>query len=156
MTRVEADIDIRAPIEMVFSAITDPRRASEWNDNVTEVTNVSDYPVRQGSTWRQVTIVAGRPTNLNLRVASFRPPYEGLLEITGGQKGTIRTQCEKIPGGTRVRQVLDFVPPGGALGRLAAKAIGPVIHHELAQALERQKAALERETAGAYGSRTSQ
>jgi hypothetical protein len=43
------------------------------------------------------------------------------------------------------------VPPGGALGRLAAKAISPVVHRELTQALERQKATLEREAAGAPG-----
>jgi uncharacterized protein YndB with AHSA1/START domain len=151
VTQVEATLDIRAPIELVFLAITDPRRAREWNDNVADVTNISDYPVRQGSTWRQVTIMAGRPTNLNCRIATFRPPYEGLLEISGGQKGSVRTLCELIPGGTRVRQILDFVPPGGALGRLAAKAISPVVHRELTQALERQKATLEREAAGAPG-----
>lgn len=154
MAQVEAAIDIRAPIELVFPAITDPRRACEWNDNVADVTNISDHPVRQGSTWRQVTIMAGRPTNLNCRIAAFRPPYEGVLEISGGQKGSVRTLCDPVPGGTRVRQILDFVPPGGALGRLAAKAISPVIYRELSQALERQKVALEREAAGTPGSRT--
>jgi uncharacterized membrane protein len=98
--------------------------------------------------------MAGRPTNLNCRIATFRPPYEGLLEISGGQRGTVRTLCEPVSGGTRVRQILDFVPPGGAFGRIAAKAISPVIHHELTQALERQKAALEREATGVGDART--
>jgi len=155
VTTVEHSVDIRAPIDAVFAALTDPRRGPEWNTNILDVAGFSGYPLQVGSTWRQTMMMMGRPTTLNCRIAQWDPPYEGLLEISGGQRAQVRTQCRPVGASTRVTQVLDFVPPGGALGRLAANLAVSAVRREMAVAMERQRAALEREIGASGGSRTS-
>ncbi|MBV9281477.1 MAG: SRPBCC family protein [Chloroflexi bacterium] len=154
MATVEASIDIKAPIQQVFATITDPRRAPDWNPNVIEVKDVSEGQLGEGSTWRQVTLILGRQANLVCRIARFQPPHEGLLEISGDQRATIRTTCQSQGAYTRVTQVIDFVPPGGVVGRMAAGLLGPTLKNELTQTLERQRQALEG-GAGSDGPRTS-
>jgi len=48
VTTVIETIEIRAPREAVFAAITDPRRTMEWNSNILEVGSLSEYAPRSG------------------------------------------------------------------------------------------------------------
>lgn len=143
MTRIEVTLDIKAPIDRTFATITDPKRGPEWNPNIREVVDLSDDPVREGSTWRQVTVMMGRPVTLKCRVVDYEPPLVGTLEIDGSYHGRIRTVCRDLGNAVRVTQVLDFEPPGGALGRMAAGFARPQLQREMTQTLERQRAVLE-------------
>lgn len=151
MASVEESIDIGAQPEVVFAAITDPRRAGEWNPNVIEVSDVDPYPARLGTTWRQRTVILSRPVDLSCQVVQFDPPHAGVLKISGPQRGRITTRCSPIPGGTRVSQAIEFEPPGGLLGRVGANLATPAIHAELTRTLQRMRETLERE-GGARGS----
>lgn len=153
MTSVEQTIEIRAPIERVFDALTDPRRGPEWNPNIVEVTDFSGYPVHEGTTWRQVVMMLGRPMRLTCRVAEFQPPYAGVVEISGDQRGRIWTRCAERGAATHVVQGMEFVPPGGALGRLGAGMMRGRIQQELHGTMVRQRDALMAE-GGDDGSRT--
>lgn len=148
MISVEESIDIRAPIEIVFAAVTDPRRAPEWNPHVIQVSDPAPLPVREGTTWRQQASMAGRSLTLNCRVTVFRPPFEGVLEATGEQHGWISTRCSAENGYTRVVQRLEFESPGGLAGKLAAQVAGPMIRREMVQSLARVRATLEGGDAG--------
>ena len=145
MPKVEHTIDIRAPIDRVFPALTDPRRSSEWNPNIIDVSQISSNPIGEGTTWRQVMSIAGRPANLLCRVVQFRPPYEGILQITGDQRGQTCTRCMAIDGGTRVTQSLEFTLPGGLLGKAMEGMVRSQLQRELERTMERQRVALERE-----------
>ncbi len=149
--RVRASIDIHAPIEAVFAALTDPKRVPEWTDNVIEVHDISDYPVQEGTTWEQLTVVADRRLNLVCHVTAFEPPHGGVLEISGDHRGRISTRCEQVGDATRVTQDIEFEAPGGILGRVAGALIGPALKGELARAMERQREILEREAGEAEG-----
>lgn len=155
MARVEHTVDIKAPIDQVFAALTDPKRAPEWNNNVVEVRDVSDYPVKKGSSWRQTTLVVGRKVDLMCRVTGLDPPHLGLLEVSGPQQARISTTCEERGGYTLVTESIEFEPPGGIAGRLAAGLMRSTVHRELAQTMERQREILEREAGGTDGSRAS-
>lgn len=151
VTVVQAELDILAPLERVFEAVTDPRRGPEWNPNIIEMGPVDGLPVGIGSSWNQTVSVAGRTMNLHCRVAQFEAPLEGVLDVSGGQQARIVTRCAAVPGATRVTQIVDFVPPGGLMGGLIAGAVKPMVERELHAALARQKATLEMEAGGFSG-----
>ena len=152
MITVEHSISIHAPIDRVFAALTDPRRAPEWNPSVIEVTDFSGYPVREGSTWRQLTSIAGRQMSLHARVIRYVPPSEGLIEISGDQRGRVWTLCRAEGDVTIVTNGVAIEPPGGMMGRLAGPMIQGVMARELARSTERQRETLEREAYGGPGS----
>jgi uncharacterized protein YndB with AHSA1/START domain len=152
MGRVAEAIDVRAPIADVFVAITDPRRSLEWNPNMVDVQDIVGYPVREGSTWRQTVMIAGRPMKMQCAIVRFHPPNEGVLRITGDQRGEVITLCRQGTGVTRVDQILEFAVPGGLAGGLIARMAEPMLRRELAASLARMRDILEREMGGQYGS----
>jgi uncharacterized protein YndB with AHSA1/START domain len=155
MASVEDSIVIQAPIDHVFSAVTDPRRTLEWNPSIVEVSDISGYPVHVGSSWHQVASVAGRMVKLTCRIVELRPPFEGILDVSGDQHGRVVTRCQESGGHTRLSQMIEFVPPTGMMGRMALTVIQPALKRELSHTLARQKDILEREVGAGSGSETS-
>lgn len=155
MAEIRESIDIKAPIDRVFSALTDPNRGPEWNLAITGIQGVSPGPVRVGTQWNQSTTIGGRPVQLVCRITQLDPPTFGVLEVSGDQRGKITTHCSEIAGGTRVTQTLEFVPPGGIFGGLASGFISNALRREMARTMDRQRTILEEENAGQRGSRTS-
>lgn len=148
MASVEETADIAVPVDRVFSALTDPRRTTEWNKNVLEVQDISDDVPREGTTWTQMTLVSGRPARLTCRVTVYRPPHEGVLEISGDYKGRTWTVCKPNGAGTRVTQGIEFTLPGGPLGRMASGLVSRLMRNELRDTMARQRAVLEEESTG--------
>lgn len=142
MPTVEESINIRAPIETVFTAVTDPERGPEWNSNIIEVSGVS-YPLREGSTWNQTARVAGRRMRLTCRVTRLEPPRYGELDVSGDQKARIWTRCDDMGDYVQVTQGTEFVPPGGMLGVVLGGVASTMIRQEITHSLERQRATLE-------------
>lgn len=151
MARVEHSVNIQAPIHLVFSAVTDPRRGSEWNPNIVEVTEVSDPVVRKGTTWRQKAVLIGRPEDFICRVIDYDPPHSGVLEISGAHYAELTTRCEPRGGLTHVLQKMEFEVPGGILGHLASGFVGERLKRELMGTMERQRVTLEKEVKGGSG-----
>lgn len=139
MTVVEESVDIPAPIEAVFTALTDPQRGPEWNLSIVEVTDFSGYPVQVGTTWVQVVMMLGRPMRLTCRVREYQPPHQGLVEVSGAQRGRIWTRCQDLGGTTRVVQGMDFTPPGGVLGRIGMGMLKGQIQREMHDSMMRQR-----------------
>lgn len=149
MARVKASAIIRAPTDVVFDAITDPRRTTEWNPHILEVSEASPMPLQPGTSWTQVALVAGRKVKLTCKIVRLDPPLEGELKIGGDQQATAYTRCRPEGDGTHVTQTLEFKPPGGMLGRMAGPVMSAALHHELTRALERQRETLEQEAKSA-------
>jgi uncharacterized membrane protein len=154
VARASQSITIRAPRDVVFGAVTDPRRTMEWNTNIVEMSNLSEHPARLGTTWSQTAMLAGIATQLRCRIVHWDPPTAGVLDISGGQSARVTTECRDVDGATRVVQTVDFTPPGGVLGAIAAGLIAKQISGELAKALKRQQATLEQEFGASSGSAT--
>ena len=151
MPRFEQSIDIRAPINVVFEALTDPKRGGEWNPNIIDVSHISNYPVGEGSTWDQVVSVQGLPMTMHCRIESFHPPRSGTLQISGGQNATIWTRCEEAGGLTRVTQTVEFVMPGGKLGALASGLAKTALRSEFSRTLQRQRDVVESQFGDGHG-----
>jgi len=152
MARVEHSLDVRASVEAVFAAITDPRRAMEWNHEILEVSDLVPGPIGPGTSWRQPTIMGGRQMNLECRIVSFDPPHEGVLSVSGDQDARIHLLCSPVRAGNRITQNIDFELPGGLLGRMAGGVIGNAVKSQLSETMERQRRTLEEEAQGRDGS----
>ncbi|HEX6508205.1 MAG TPA: SRPBCC family protein, partial [Chloroflexota bacterium] len=147
MPTIQENIDIRAPIDKVFAALIDPRRGPEWNPNLVRVEDVEAGPARAGTEWRQTTMVAGRPINLNCRVTKLDAPKFGVLEVTGDHQGSVTTMCEERDGMTRVTQTLQYNLPRGMFGQMAGGFIANALRREMVRTMDRQRTILERENA---------
>ncbi len=152
MPVIEQATDIHAPIDAVFVAITDPRRAGEWNPHIVGITELSGYPITEGTTWKQTVMMAGRPVVLSCTVTQLSAPNLGVLEISGDQNGRITTTCSEDGGYTRLRQRLEFAAPSGFAAGMMARLASPMISREMAGSLARLRAAVERESGGNNGS----
>ncbi len=151
MPTVQRSIDINAPIGDVFAAATDPNRGPEWNPNIQQVEAMA-APIGEGSQWRQTAVAMGRPVQLTCTVARFQPPSYGELVISGEQQGRTITRCEELDGITRLTQALEFVMPGGMLGRVVSGMAENMLGRELDQSLRRIKMTLELEKGSGNGS----
>ena len=155
MGQIQETVDIKAPIDRVFAALTDPSRASEWNPAVKNVQDLRAGPAQLGTQWNQSAIVAGRPVSLVCRITELKAPTYGVLEVSGDQNGKITTQCSEIDGGTRVIQTLDFTPPGGIFGQVAGGMITNAIRREMIRTMDRQRTIIEDESRAQSGSAAS-
>lgn len=155
MGQITETIDIRAPIDRVFAALTDPQRGPEWNPAITVIQDLSPGPARLGTQWNQSTLIGGRPINLVCRITELDSPFLGVLEVSGDQQGKITTHCSELESGTRVTQTLDFVPPGGLFGQMAGGFISNALKREMSRTMERQRSILEEEYAAQRETRTS-
>lgn len=139
MARVEASVEIPAPLADVWDLYFDRRRWRSWVDGFGSVIASDGYPERGGTlSWRsneagrgEVTerVLAHDPRTLH-RVAFSDPSTEGELE----------TRFEIAPAEgedriTRVSQILDYRLPGG--GPLRAITDRLFIQSQLRGSLQR-------------------
>lgn len=155
MGEITETIDIRAPIDQVFAALTDPHRGQEWNPAITGIDGITPGPARVGTQWNQSTVISGKTVKLVCKITQLQPPNHGVLEISGDQRGTITTNCSLINDCTRVTQTLNFVAPGGIFGQMAGGFISNAIRREMMRTMERQRAIIEAEASNRRESRTS-
>jgi uncharacterized protein YndB with AHSA1/START domain len=155
MGEITESVDIMAPIDRVFAALTDPHRGQDWNPAVTGIEGITPGPPRVGTEWIQSTLIGGRELKLVCTITQLEAPTYGVLEVSGGQRGSITTHCSPIDGGTRVKQVLAFVPPGGIFGQMAGGFVSNAIRREMMRTMERQRDIIEAESGAQRESRTS-
>jgi uncharacterized protein YndB with AHSA1/START domain len=156
MGQIQESMFIRAPIECVFPALTDPHRAAEWNPAVLGIEGMPSGAPAEGAQWIQNTMVGGRTMRLICRITRLDTPTFGVLEISGDQRGKITTQCARRDGGTEVMQTVEFVPPGGMFGQMASGFISNALRREMLRTMERQRATLETECGDAAAGHPSQ
>jgi uncharacterized membrane protein len=148
MSTVQAKIEIDAPVQRVWETVMDPHHLKDWVTIHRSVSNVSEQPLKKGSTMDQV---------LNIRGVSFRVHWT-LTEISGPQRAEweglgpahsiarIRYELSgEDEGPTSFSYTNEFVPPGGKLGSMASRFIvGATSEREAKSSLARLKALLER------------
>ncbi|MBV9816870.1 MAG: SRPBCC family protein [Solirubrobacterales bacterium] len=147
MSTVQAQIEIAAPIDRVWETIMDPRRLGDWVTIHRSVSEISQMPLREGSTMRQTVAVRGVSFHVQWRLASLRAPHSAHWEGGGPARSTAVIRYELTPGPDRAtlfRYTNEFHPPGGALGNVAGRVIvGGISEREAHASLLRLKALLE-------------
>jgi uncharacterized membrane protein len=148
MSAVHAHIEIDAPVEKVWETIMDPSHLKDWVTIHRSVKNVSDNPLRRGSTMDQVLSIRGVSFHVHWTLTDVNSPQLAEWEGQGPAHSVARIRYEVAGDGdgrTRFAYTNEFTAPGGRLGNVASRFIvGATSEREANNSLARLKALLER------------
>ena len=148
MSAVRVKIDIDAPVERVWDAVMNPDRLGEWVTIHRSVKDVSDHPLRKGSTMEQMLHIRGVSFHVHWTLVDLKPPYRAEWDGRGPAHSRARIVYELAGDGderTAFEYTNEFTTPGGRLGNVASRVIvGAASEREAHGSLSRLKALLER------------
>ena len=147
MSTVSAKIEIDAPIERVWQTVMDPNRLGDWVTIHKSVSNVSDAPLRRGSTMEQAIQVRGLTFRVHWTLMSVDSPRRAEWEGGGPAHSTAVIRYELSSddqGRTTFQYTNEFHLPGGRLGSVAGRMIvGATSQREANNSLSRLEALVE-------------
>jgi uncharacterized membrane protein len=125
VSTIVRSVDIGAPAERVWDLLEDVRRLPEYSESTDEVREAPERLTAVGQEYVQVGRLFGVKLASRWRVTAIEPGRllgnEGSL--SPGVRYALKQWLEPLPGGrTRLWIEIDYTVPGGALGRLAARA----------------------------------
>jgi uncharacterized protein YndB with AHSA1/START domain len=148
MSTVTTDIEIDAPIEKVWETVMDPDRLKDWVTIHRAVRDVSDRPLKQGSTMEQVLHMRGISFHVHWNLVDVSEPHTAQWEGRGPAHSQAKIRYElsdKENGRTQFHYTNEFTPPGGRLGSLASRVVvGAASEREASASLSRLKALVEK------------
>jgi uncharacterized protein YndB with AHSA1/START domain len=146
MSRLECQIGIDAPRELVYDVLADPRCLHEWVTIQEELEEAPDGDLEPGSQLRQRMKVAGRRFHLNWTVVEAERPSRIVWEGHGPMRTKARAVYELSADGdgtTRFNYVNEYQLPGGPAGRVAGGAIARASRREADRTLRRLRDLVE-------------
>jgi uncharacterized membrane protein len=148
MSSVSRKVEINAPLQRVWDTIMNPNCFSDWVTIHKSVSNVSDSPLREGSTMDQELSIHGLSFSVHWTLTSIDSPCAARWEGGGPARSTaIIGYALKSVGDQRTifEYTNEFRTPGGKLGVMASRMIvGATSEREADKSLSRLKALLER------------
>jgi carbon monoxide dehydrogenase subunit G len=143
--KVERTVDIAAPPERVYDVVMDPSRLEDW---VTIHHHLEDAPngrLRKGSKMTQCLRLAGKKFKVRWTVVENDPCVRVVWEGRGpvASHALVVYELEGNGDGTRFSYLNEYDLPGGALGRMASRAVSRVTQKELDGSLQRLKSLVE-------------
>jgi uncharacterized membrane protein len=148
VSTVHAQIKIDAPVQRVWDTVMDPNCLKDWVTIHRAVNDVSDSPLRRGSTMEQVLHIRGVSFHVHWTLTAVRAPQHAEWEGHGPAHSLARIRYElsgDADGPTQFDYTNTFAPPGGKLGNVASRFIvGATSEREANNSLARLKALLER------------
>jgi uncharacterized protein YndB with AHSA1/START domain len=145
---VTTEIEVAAPPESVWDILMDPERLEQWVTTHTGLVEGASRELREGSTFEQGLKLAGARFSVVWTVTHCDRPRSATWAGVGpgGSRARVKYQLDRVDSGqTRFQYENRFELPGGALGRLAGRAVGDrVINREAERSLENLKRLLER------------
>jgi carbon monoxide dehydrogenase subunit G len=146
MSLVERHIEIARPPGEVYELLMDPDRLGDWVSIHRAVKDVSDRPLRKGSTLRQTLHLGGTDFDVAWTVVEADPPGHVRWEGKGPARSVAIAEYDlaESDGGTRFSYANEFKLPGGPLGAVAARVVSGASERETERTLENLKRLLER------------
>jgi uncharacterized protein YndB with AHSA1/START domain len=148
MSTVHAEIEIHAPMQRVWDTVMDPHRLKDWVTIHRSVDDISEAPLRRGSTMEQVLHIRGVSFHVHWTLTDVSSPKHAEWEGQGPAHSLARIRYELSGddvGPTRFAYTNEFMPPGGRLGNMASRFIvGATSEREANNSLARLKALVER------------
>ena len=148
MSTVHATIEIDAPMQRVWDTVMDPDHLKDWVTIHRSVRDVSNEPLRKGSTMEQVLHIRGVSFHVHWTLTDIRSPERAEWEGLGPAHSLARILYElsgDAGGPTTFAYTNEFAAPGGRLGNVASRFIvGATSEREAHNSLARLKALLER------------
>lgn len=143
--RVERSTHINAPPRAVYDVVMDPRRLRDWVTIHHALEGSPRVPLQKGSELTQTLKLAGRRFKVHWHVIENEPCEHVVWEGRGpiASHARVEYRFNSNEGGTDFSYVNEYDLPGGALGRVAGKAVSRVTQKELDGSLQRLKQLVE-------------
>ena len=122
MSRIEGEILIRRPVDVVFDYVADQSNEPQYNAQMVRAEKITPGPVGQGTQFRSAVASRGRTADMLIECTRYDRPR--LLESTTTMaQADIRytLRFEPAAGGTRMRWSGQVRPKG------ALRPLGPLI-----------------------------
>jgi len=143
--RVGASRNLAAPMEQVWSIVTNPECALQFMSGVTRWEVANDQPTGLGARYRMLFRVGSAEVGGLIEVVEWLPPSEmAWTSITGlDQRG--RWRLREAPGGrTRVELRLAYgVAGSGLFGWVAERVAAPTVSGHIRQSLQQLERMVE-------------
>lgn len=124
MIDVERTFVVRKPVDVVVEYMKDFAHAEEWDPGTKSCTQVSDGPVQVGTSWHNVSVVRGKETELNYRLAELTPSHVKFIGENKTATSTDDITFQDDTAGTRITYHATIVFNG------LAKLAGPFLQGE--------------------------
>ena len=153
--RVNASRLLAAPIEDVWSIVTDPERVLGYMSGVTRWELAGDLRTGLGARYRILFRVGAAEVGGLVEVVEFEEPYDLAWTSVTGLDHRGRWRLREAPGGrTRVEFRLAYVVAGAALsGWLAERIAAPTVAGHVRRTLQQLERLVEHEQMRARAAR---
>jgi uncharacterized membrane protein len=143
--RVERHTHIAASPKEVYDIVMNPRCLADWVTIHHHLEDAAAGPLRKGSQLTQHLKLAGKRFRVDWRVIENDPCEHVVWEGRGpvASKARVEYRFDPNDGGTDFSYVNEYDLPGGALGRVAERAVSRVTQRELEGSLQRLKQLVE-------------
>jgi len=142
MPRLERSVTVNAPVEKVFSYVTDAKNMPEWLPGMVEVTDIVRTDQGVGSHYRWTYKMMGIPFHGENKTLEYLPNERLVLENTG-IPSTWTWQFTPQDGGTRIDLAVEYSIPVPVLGKMAERIVTRQNEREADLAMANIKARLE-------------
>jgi len=141
MPTITNSINISAPVEKVFTYVTDPMNAPEWFVGMSEVSHVTGSGVGKHYHWKYSMI--GIPLHGEGTIVEYLPNERMVIEGKGGVTSRITYRFESREGGTKLDAETEYTIPVPVLGKLAERLVLKRNRRESDMSMENIKERLE-------------
>jgi uncharacterized membrane protein len=121
MARISRNSTVNAPVEKVFSYISDPMNQLEWLPSISSVRDVSAEGKGQTFSWTYK--MAGLPMKGKTETTEYVANKKIGLKTSGGIASIWTWQFSGAKGKTEIDLAIDYSVPVPVLGKLAEKLI---------------------------------
>lgn len=121
MAKVQRSVTINAPVEKVFSYITNPSNDPEWQAGAIEVREVTGQGVGQRYGWTYK--IMGISFKGESEVIEYVPNQHYSHKSTGGIVSSWTFSFKAEGGGTRLDFTVEFTVPVPVLGKFAERMV---------------------------------
>ena len=122
MARIEKEVKVNAPVEKVFSYLSEPYNLLEFWPSLIEIKDIQTLS-SGGYSARWVYKMAGMRFEGTGEYTQIIPNQWIIIETTGGVSSTITWTFRSLPKGTRVHLTIEYRVPIPLLGKLAEAVI---------------------------------
>lgn len=145
--RVSGSMEVQAPLELVWSIVSDPQRQLDFMYGVTRWEIASDVPTGLGARYRMLLRIGSAEVGGLIEIVEFSPPCDlAWTSVTGvDQRGRWRLRTRR-GGRTRVELRLAYgVAGSGISGWVAERVAAPAIGRHIRRSLEQLRRIVEQE-----------
>jgi uncharacterized protein YndB with AHSA1/START domain len=135
-------VTIERPPEVVFAALTNVASHTDWARGPEEITEISDDPVRLGTTWQQVGKLLGRKLVTRLQVNAYEENRKFGFASDKPLSMEFLFTLKPVSGGTELR-MLASGEPANIFGKVAMPILTRSVEKQMESDLYALKGILE-------------